>query len=70
MYSKEFQFLLGLKLSNTSKLNLRWSSPGGCINYNPSTRTITVNCSSAWLADIDNTLHDSSLLAKQFPTGT
>jgi hypothetical protein len=48
----------------------RDSPPAGCINYNPSTRTITVSCSSARLTDIDNTLHDSSLLAKQSPTGT
>jgi poly(beta-D-mannuronate) C5 epimerase len=46
------------------------SPPAGCINYNPSTRTITVSCSSARLTDIDSTLHDSSLLAKQSPTGT
>jgi poly(beta-D-mannuronate) C5 epimerase len=42
-----------------------------CINYNPSTRTITVNCgNSVRLTDIDNKLHDSSVLAKQSPTGT
>ncbi|MGB7953613.1 MAG: hypothetical protein WCF23_06495 [Candidatus Nitrosopolaris sp.] len=46
------------------------SSPAGCINYDPSKRTITVSCSSARLTDIDNKLHDSSLLAKQSPTGT
>jgi mannuronan 5-epimerase len=46
------------------------ASPGGCINYNPSTRTITVSCSSARLTDIDNKLHDSSILAKQSPPGT
>ena len=46
------------------------ASPGGCINYNPSTRTITVSCSSpARLSDIDNKLHDNSILAKQSPTG-
>jgi poly(beta-D-mannuronate) C5 epimerase len=38
---------------------------GDCINYTPSTRTITVSCSSARLTDIDNKLHDSSILAKQ-----
>ncbi|HET7148192.1 MAG TPA: hypothetical protein VFI73_06790, partial [Candidatus Nitrosopolaris sp.] len=45
-------------------------SPSACINYNPSTRTITVSCSSARLTDIDNTLHDSSILTKQSPIGT
>ena len=41
----------------------------GCINYNPATRTITISCSSsARLTDIDNKLHDSSILAKQSPT--
>jgi hypothetical protein len=45
------------------------ASPGGCINYNPSTRTITVSCSSARLTDIDNKLHDASILAKQSPAG-
>ena len=42
----------------------------GCINYNPSTRTITVSCNLARLTDIDNKLHDNSVLAKQSPTGT
>jgi poly(beta-D-mannuronate) C5 epimerase len=46
------------------------ASPVGCINYNPSTRTITVSCNSARLTDIDNKLHDNSVLAKQSPTGT
>jgi parallel beta-helix repeat protein len=46
------------------------ASPGGCINYDPSTRTITVSCNSARLTDIDNKLHDSSILAKQSPAGT
>ena len=41
-------------------------SPDSCINYNPSKRTITVSCNSpARLTDIDNKLHDSSILAKQ-----
>jgi poly(beta-D-mannuronate) C5 epimerase len=40
-----------------------------CINYNPTTITITVSCSSATLTDIDNTLRDSSILAKQSSTG-
>jgi len=46
------------------------ASFGGCINYNPSTRTITVSCSNpARLTDIDNKLHDSSILAKQSSAG-
>jgi parallel beta-helix repeat protein len=46
------------------------ASPGGCINYNPSKRTITVSCSSpARLTDIDSNVHDASLLAKQSPDG-
>jgi parallel beta-helix repeat protein len=46
------------------------ASPGGCINYNPSSRTITVSCSSpARLTDIENKLHDVSILAKESPNG-
>src|SRR5215469_7415991 len=41
-----------------------------CINYNPSTRTITVSCSSARLTDIDHQIHDTNILAKQSPAGT
>ena len=42
----------------------------GCINYNPSKRTITVSCSSSTrLTDIDNKLQDASILANQSPTG-
>ena len=44
--------------------------PASCINYNPSTRTITVSCSSARLTDIDNQIHDSNILAKLSPAGT
>src|SRR5712692_4601895 len=48
--------------SNTASL--------GCINYNPSTRTITVSCSSPTsLTDIDNKLRDTTVLAKQSPDG-
>ena len=48
--------------SNTASL--------GCINYNPSTRTVIVSCSSpARLTDIDNKLHDSSILTKQSANG-
>jgi len=46
------------------------ASPSGCINYNPSTRTIIVSCSNpARLTDIDNKLHDGSILAKQSTNG-
>ena len=46
------------------------ASPGGCISYNPSKRTITVSCNSpARLTDIDSKLHDASLLAKQSANG-
>ncbi|MGC2572285.1 MAG: hypothetical protein WA364_12300, partial [Candidatus Nitrosopolaris sp.] len=41
-----------------------------CIKYNPSTRTITVSCSSARLTDIDHQIHDSKILSKQSPAGT
>jgi mannuronan 5-epimerase len=48
--------------SNTASL--------GCINYNPSTRTVIVSCSSpARLTDIDNKLHDSSILVRQSTNG-
>jgi len=42
-----------------------------CINYDPSTRTINVSCSNfvVRLTDIDNKLHDSSILVKQSPNG-
>jgi len=56
-------------IQSSSRPN-RDSPPAGCVNYNPSARTITVSCSSARLTDIDNALHDSSLLATQSPTGT
>jgi len=40
-----------------------------CISYNPSTRTITVSCTSARLSDVFNELHDNNILAKQSPPG-
>ena len=55
--------------SSSSPPQSNTASPGGCINYNPSTRTITVSCSSARLTDIDNKLHDASILAKQSTNG-
>ena len=58
-----------IESSSSSQPN-RASSPRGCITHNPSTRTITISCSPARLTDIDNKLHDSSLLAKQSPTAT
>jgi poly(beta-D-mannuronate) C5 epimerase len=45
------------------------SSPPGCISYNTSTRTISVSCNSSRLTDIDNKLHDISVLSKQSPSG-
>jgi len=48
-----------------SQSNTGPPSAGDCINYTPSTRTITVSCNSARLTDIDNKLHDTSILAKQ-----
>ena len=60
----------GNAIASSSSSQSNTASPGGCINYNPSTRTITVSCNSARLTDIDNKLHDSSILAKQSPAGT
>jgi len=42
----------------------------GCINYDSSTRSIMISCSSASLTDINNKLHDSSVLAKQTTDST
>jgi poly(beta-D-mannuronate) C5 epimerase len=50
-----------------SQSNTGLPSAGSCINYTPSTRTITVSCNSAKLTNIDNKLHDTSILAKQTP---
>ena len=55
--------------SSSSQASVRVLSAGGCINYNPSTRTIIVSCTSARFTDIDNKLHDSTILAKQSPAG-
>jgi parallel beta-helix repeat protein len=42
----------------------------GCINYNSATRTITVSCTNPTrLTDVNNALHDNSILAKQTPDG-
>jgi len=46
------------------------ASRGWCINYNPSTRTITVSCSSpVRLTDIANKLQVTTVLTKQSPDG-
>ncbi len=57
----------GNTLSYYSQSNI--GSHGSCINYNPSTRTITVTCSSARLTDVDNKIHDNDILLKQSPDG-
>jgi mannuronan 5-epimerase len=46
------------------------SPPSSCISYNPTTRTITVSCTSARLTDVFNELHDNSVLSKQLPLGS
>ena len=58
-----------LSTSSSSQSSASLLSAGGCINYNPSTRTITVSCTSARFTDVDNKLHDSSILTKQSPAG-
>ncbi|HYT41596.1 MAG TPA: right-handed parallel beta-helix repeat-containing protein [Methylomirabilota bacterium] len=56
--------------SSPSPQHPNTASHNDCINYNPSKRTITISCNSpARLTDIDNKLHDSSILAKQSPNG-
>ena len=70
--SPHTQFSIGNTITSSSSTSSRQSSTAphnGCINYNPSKRTITVSCSSARLTDIDNKLHDASILARQSPTG-
>ena len=57
----------GNSVSSFSQSNI--VSPASCINYNPSTRTITVSCSSARLTDVDNKIHDRDILAMQSPAG-
>ena len=48
-----------IKGSNTG------SSSPSCVTYTPSTRTITVTCTSASMAEIYNTLQDNRILSKQ-----
>ena len=57
-----------VRTSPSSQVSIA-SAAHSCINYNPSTRTISVSCSSVRLTDIDNKLHDASLLAKQSANG-
>jgi hypothetical protein len=58
-------------LSPAPSSQFNTSDSNSCINYNPSTRTITVSCgNSTRLTDIYNKLHDSSVLTKQSPIGT
>ena len=53
--------------SNTSNTSV---SNSHCISFDPSNRTITVSCSSGRLSDVNNQLHDNSILTKQSPLGT
>ncbi len=61
--------------TSTNKANMAATlksgkSTAGCISYNPITRTITVSCTnSSRLTDVNNVLHDSSILAKETPDG-
>jgi hypothetical protein len=58
-----------ITLSSSTSSQSNTAPHNGCINYNPSKRTITVSCSSARLTDIDNKIHDASILARQSPVG-
>ena len=55
--------------SSQSTTSVHPVSNVGCITYNTSTRTISVSCSSARITDIDNKIHDSSVLTKQSSSG-
>src|SRR5689334_8349918 len=45
-------------------------SSTNCINYIPATRTITVSCTDPTrLTDVNNAVHDNSILAKQSSDG-
>ncbi len=48
-----------IKESNTG------SSSPSCITYTPSTRTITVSCTSSSMTEVYNNLQDNSILSKQ-----
>jgi len=56
--------------SNPGVSSISGNAPTGCINYNPVTRSITVSCTNPTrLTDVNNVLHDNSILAKQTPDG-
>ena len=62
----------GNTLSSSPSLAAQSSNPSSssCIAYGPTTRTITVSCSNPTrLTDVNNALHDTSILAKQSPNG-
>ena len=54
-----------LPIYSSSFVQIEESSSGGCIRYDSEERTITVNCKSANLTDIDNQLKDSRILHKE-----
>ncbi len=57
--------------SSSSSSQSNNSTTSGCINYDPSTRTITVSCTTPTrLTDVNNALNDNGILAKQTPDGT
>jgi poly(beta-D-mannuronate) C5 epimerase len=72
-FTKEDANIIGAGSSSSSSSSNAGSTTfptPSCISYNPSTRTITVSCTSARLSDIFNEIHDNSILAKQSPAGT
>jgi len=60
----------GSTSSSSSPASVATSAASSCISYNPTTRTITVSCTSATLSNVFNEVHDNSILAKQLPLGT
>jgi len=62
----------GNTLSSSPSLAAQSSNPStnSCIAYSPTTRTITVSCTNPTrLTDVNNALHENSILAKQSPNG-
>jgi len=62
----------GNTLSSSPSLAAQSSNPStsSCIAYGPTTRTITVSCTNPTsLTDVNNSLHDNSILYKQTPNG-
>jgi mannuronan 5-epimerase len=56
--------------SSLSPTQSKTTTPvSGCINYDSSTKTITVSCNSARLSDVYNQIYDNSILAKQSQDG-